>query len=156
MKKLFISTISFASSTIIFAQDSTAKIPTPPQLSLNSNVDHSLNNNSSIESLIPLFAITLVVTLIIQVAKYILDYKLKNKIIDRGISEQLANSVLQKSVADKKDDSIKLSILLLGVSGGLTVSYYTMPLHIHSIAIMAFSAGLSYLVYFFYLQKKNR
>jgi hypothetical protein len=155
MKKLFISIISFASSTIVFGQDSIPKTPTPPLLCLDSDIDHSLNNISSIESFIPLFAITLIVMLVIQVTRYILDHKLKNKIIDRNISEQLASSILEKSVADKKDDSIKWAFLLLGLSGGLTVSYYTMPLHIHSFAIMTFSLGLSYLVYYFYLRRKN-
>ncbi len=155
MNKLFVSFISFISSTVVFAQDSTAKFPTSPKLSLDGDIDNSINSGS-IESVFPIIAITLVVMLIIQVTKYVLDHKLKNKIIDRTISEQLANSILQKSVTDKKDDSIKWSILLLCLSGGLTVAYHTMPLHIHSIAIMAFSAGLSYLVYFFYLQKKNK
>ncbi len=155
MKKLFVSFISFASTTIIFAQDSTAKSTSLSQQSIDGDIDNSLISGS-IESVLPIIAITLVVILIIQVTKYILDHKLKNKIIDRTISEQLANSILQKSVADKKDESIKWSILLLSLSGGLTVAYHTMPLHIHSLAIMAFSAGISYLIYFFYLQKKNK
>ncbi|MDZ4146969.1 MAG: hypothetical protein U1C58_01660 [Flavobacteriaceae bacterium] len=153
MKKLFISIISFASSTIVFGQDSIPKIPSHPKLSLDSGIDHSLSNSSSIEVLLPLFAITLVVILVIQVTRYILEHKLKNKIIDRGISEQLASSIIGNGVADKKDDSIKWAFLLLGLSGGFTVSYYTMPLHLHSLAIMAFSLGLSYLAYFFYLRK---
>lgn len=155
MKKLFVSFISFASTTIIFAQDSAAKSTSLSQQSIDGDIDNSLISGS-IESVLPIIAITLVVILIIQVTKYILDHKLKNKIIDRTISEQLANSILQKSVADKKDESIKWSILLLSLSVGLTVAYHTMPLHIHSLAIMAFSAGISYLIYFFYLQKKNK
>lgn len=152
MKKILVSFISFASSTIVFGQDSTPKIPSPPKLSLDSDIDHSLENSSSIETLLPLFAITLVVILIIQVTRYVLDYKLKNKIIDRDISEQLANSILEKSVSDKKDDSIKWAFLLLGLSGGLTVTYYTMPLHIHSLAIIAFCIGISSLSYYFFLK----
>lgn len=156
MKKLFLSIISFASSTLISAQDSIAKIPTPPQLPLDSDIEHSVNNTSAIGILEPLFVLGPLVILIITVTKYILDYKLKNKIIDRGISEQLANSILEKSVTDKKDDSIKWAFLLLGLSGGLTITYNTMPLDIHSLAIMVFSLGLSYLAYFFYLRNKNK
>lgn len=155
MKKLFISIISFASSTIVFGQDSIPKIPSPPQLSLDSEIDQSANNTSSIEILMPLFVITLLVVLVIKLTRYILDYRLKNKIIDRGISEQLASSILEKSTTDKKDDSIKWAFLLLGLSGGLTVTYHTMPLHLHSLGIMAFSLGLSYLVYYYYLRRKN-
>tara|TARA_R110000868_G_scaffold200816_1_gene448401 strand:- start:205 stop:675 length:471 start_codon:yes stop_codon:yes gene_type:complete len=152
MKKLLVSIISFASSTFIFAQDSTQKIPTSPQLSLDSKIAHSLNNNSTIEVLLPLFAIALVVTLVIQVTRYTLDYRLKNKIIDRGISEQLASSLLEKSATDKKEESIKWAFLLLGLSGGLLVTYSTMPLDIHSLAIIAFSIGISFLSYYFFLK----
>jgi hypothetical protein len=146
MKKLFISIISIASSIIVFGQESTPNIPSSPQLSLDSEIDSAL-------SLVPIFAIALVVILVIQVTRYILDHKLKNKIIDRGISEQLANSILEKSESDKKEDSIKWAFLLLGVSGGLTAAYYTKPLDVHSIAIITFSIGLSYLAYYFYLRR---
>ncbi|MEQ1555133.1 MAG: DUF6249 domain-containing protein [Ferruginibacter sp.] len=156
MKKIFTSIGSLTISTIVFAQDSIPKIPTAPQLTSDSKIDHSLNNTSTIESFVPLFAITLVVILIIQVTRYILEHNLKNKIIDRGISEQLANSIIGNAVADKKDDSIKWAFLLLGLSVGLTVTYYTIPLHFHSLAIITFSIGLSYLAYFFYLKKQSK
>ncbi len=147
MKKLFVIIISIASSILVFGQDSTPTIPSSTQQSLEGN------NNYALISFAPIFAIALVVILVIQVTRYILAHKLKNKIIDRGISEQLANSILEKSETDKKEDSIKWAILLLGVSGGLTAAYYTKPLDIHSIAIITFSIGLSYLAYYFYLRR---
>ena len=153
MKKIFVSIISFASSTIVFGQDSTPKIASTPKLSLDSDI---LNNSGSIERLMPLFAITLVVVLVIQVTKLILESKLKNKIIDRGISEQLASSVLRNSATDKKEDSIKWAFLFLGLSGGLIVTYNTMPLHIHSIAIITFSLGVSFLAYYFFLKQSKK
>lgn len=153
MKKLFVSIFSFTSIAIVFGQDAISKIPAPPQLSMDDEIAHSLENYSSIEILLPLFAIALVVTMAIQITRYVLDYRLKNKIIDRGISEQIASSLLEKSVTDKKEDSIKWAFLLLGLGGGLTVAYQTMPLDIHSLAIMAFSLGLSYLAYYLYLRK---
>jgi hypothetical protein len=155
MKKLVASIISTFSSQIIFGQDSTPTIYSLPQTSAESDIDSSLNTSNSIESILPLVAITLVVILVIQLTRYVLDYKLKNKLIDRNISEQVANSILEKSAANKKEDSIKWAFLLLGLSGGLTVAYHTAPLHIHSIAIIAFSLGMSYLAHFFYLRKQN-
>ena len=144
MKKLFTSIIGFASSTIVLAQDASPE--TPPTLT---------GHDSIIQVILPLFAIGLVVTLIILLTRNILDFRLRNKIIDRGISEQLARSLLEKSSEDKKEDSIKWAFLLLGLGGGFTLSYYSMPLDIHSLAIVAFSLGLSYLAYFFYLNRKD-
>lgn len=140
MKKLFVSLISIMSSTIIFGQD----------------VHQAVTSGPSFESLLPLFAISLLVILVIRIVKIILENKLRNKIIDRGISEQLASSILGNSLVDKKDESIKWAFLLLGLSAGLTVTYHTTPLDIHSLAIMVFSLGLSYLVHYFYLRKNNK
>ncbi len=157
MKKLFVSIISFGLSTILFGQDSISKKSLSQQMSsFDNDVNHALNDGTSIERLLPLLAITLLVIMVIQIARFILGYKLRNKIIDRGISDQLASSILGNSVADKKDESIKWAFLLLGLSAGLTVTYHTMPLNIHSLAIMSFSIGLSYLVHYFYLRNKNK
>lgn len=156
MKKLIISIISFASAAIAFAQDSAPKTPTHPHVSLDSKMDHSLNDISSASAFLPILAIGLIVILITQVTRYLLENKLKNKIIDRRISEQIAASLLEKSVTDKKDDSIKWSFLLLGLSGGLTVAYYTKPLDIHSLAIIAFSMGISFLLYYFFLKNSKK
>ncbi len=151
MKKIFTSIISLASSTFVFGQDYVSKNALPTQLSLDSGID----NSESIEIFMPIFAITLVAILVVQITRIILESKLKNKIIDRGISEQLASAILGNSAADKKNDSIKWAFLLIGLSGGLIVSYNTMPLHIHSIAIITFSLGLSYLFYYFYQRRNN-
>lgn len=144
MKKICTSIMSLIGSTLIFAQGSAPETPTPP-----------VSFDSYIQVILPLFAIGLVVTLIIQVTRYILEFRLKNKIIDRGISEHLASSLLEKSSDDKKEDSIKWAFLLLGLSGGLIVTYYTMPLDIHSLAIIAFSIGLSFLAYYFFLKNSK-
>ncbi|MDI9340338.1 MAG: hypothetical protein QM534_07165 [Sediminibacterium sp.] len=156
MKKIIVSLMSFATSTTVFAQDSIAKIPPPPPPPLMSEIDHPGNNISYVDTLMPLFAITLVIVLVIQVTRYILDHKLKNKIIDRNISEQLATSILDKSATDKKNDSIKWAFLLLGLGLGLTITYHTMPLHIHSMAIISFCIGLSFLAYYFFLKHSKK
>lgn len=154
MRKLIVSLLCLGCTINSFAQDSIApEPPLAPHPSFNGNIHHSEFDDNLALSLVPLFVISLVVILFIQITRYFLDSKLKNKIIDRGISEQLASSILEKSASDRKEDSIKWAFLLLGLSAGLTAAYYTKPLDIHSLAIMAFSIGLSYLAYFFYLRK---
>ena len=72
MKKLLTYVIVSFSSTIIYAQDATPKAPAAPQL--------SFDNNSTIDGIFHILPIALFVILIIQVLKYFLDHKLKNKI----------------------------------------------------------------------------
>lgn len=156
MKKIIVSIISFTTSATVFAQDFSAQTTTAPQAPALSNIHHSLNDISPVSEFIPILAIGIIVMLIIQTTKFILDHKLKNKIINRGISEQLANSILEKTVADKKDETIKWAFLLLGLSGGLTITYYTAPLDIHSLAIIAFSIGVAFLSYYFFLKHSKK
>lgn len=103
--------------------------------------------------LLPILFITFLVFMLITLIKYFLEFRLKNKLIDRGMSEQLSAYLLNKNYQEKQDEVIKLAILFCGIGTGLIMTYLTAPIHIHSLAIMAFSLGLSYLAYFFYLRR---
>jgi hypothetical protein len=107
------------------------------------------------EIIFPILFILLFVFMLISLIKYFLDFRLKNKLIDRGMSEQLSTYLVKKNDKEKQHEAIKLAILFCGVGLGLTITYLTSPIHIHSLAIMAFSLGLSYLAYFFYLRRLN-
>lgn len=107
------------------------------------------------EILLPVLFILSLVFMLISLIRYFLEFRLKNKLIDRGMSEQLSAYLVKKNDKEKQHELIKLSILFCGIGLGLTMVYLTSPIHIHSLAIMAFSIGLSYLVYFFYLRRQN-
>lgn len=107
------------------------------------------------EVLLPILFILFLVFVIINLIKYFLDYRIKNKLIERGMTEQLSAFIMDKNFQEKKDDVVKLAIIFTGVGVGLLLTYLTSPINLHSLAIMAFSLGISYLAYFFYLKKKN-
>lgn len=89
---------------------------------------------------------------ILAIIKKIIDYRLKNKIVDKGISEEMASTILRSSPAEGVHANVKWFALLAGIGAGLMVVNYTQPLGFHSIAIMAFSISLSFLGYFLYLR----
>ena len=103
--------------------------------------------------ILPIIFIGFLIFMLVSMVRYFLDYRLKNKLIDRGMSEQLSAYLLSKDDQEKQKEVIKLAILFCGIGAGLTMTYFTTPINIHSLAIMAFSLGLSYLAYFFYLRK---
>lgn len=105
--------------------------------------------------LLPILFLVFLVFMLISLIKYFLEYRFKNKLIDRGMSEQLSAYLLDKNKQEKQNEVVKLAILFSGLGIGLILIYLTTPIHIHSLAIMAFSLGLSYLVYYFYLRGKN-
>lgn len=103
--------------------------------------------------LLPILFMAFLIFMLITLIRYFLEFRLKSKLIDRGMTEQLSAYLLDKNAQEKRNEAIKLAILFCGVGAGLGVTYLTAPIHIHSLAIMAFSLGLSYLAYFFYLRR---
>lgn len=107
-------------------------------------------------------AISIIVTFVIfmvfifSMLKLILDNRLKNRIVDRGIGEEMANSLLQTKGVDNRQQVIKWVSLLAGVGAGFTVINYTQPVGYHSLAIMAFSISISFLGYYFFLKQSEK
>ena len=98
-----------------------------------------------------IFVVGMFMYFIISIMKKILEHRLKNKIVDKGISENMAQSILAtSSTGQSKDANIKWFAILAGLGIGLTGVEMTRPLGVHSLAIMAFSISLSFLGYYFF------
>ena len=93
---------------------------------------------------------------ILAVLKKIFEYRLKNKIVEKGINENIASSILQTSPKEGIHINIKWFAILAGIGAGLMIVYYTQPLGIHSLAIMAFSISLSFLGYYFFIRQVGK
>lgn len=156
MKKLILSSIGFSSSILVMAQEKTNGNPAVSQTDVSQRIMGQGGQNLDLDIIMPVLVIGLLVYMTITVIKYFLEYRLKNKIIDRGVSEQLSASILENSGKSKYDEAMKFAILLCGIGLGLIITYYTLPLHIHSLAVMAFSIAASYLGYFFYLKNQSK
>lgn len=87
---------------------------------------------------------------IMTLVQRFMDYRVKNKIVERGISEDLANSLLSTGPKENGNANFKWFTLLAGLGLGLTIIYYTQPMGIHSMAIMAFSLSASFLGYYLF------
>jgi hypothetical protein len=103
-----------------------------------------------------IFVVILVMIFILSILKRMLDYRLKNKIADKGVSEIIASSILQSDTREDGAINMKWFSILAGIGIGLTIINYTLPLGIHSLAIMSFSIALSFLGYHYYLQRYTK
>ena len=103
-----------------------------------------------------ILAVALFMIFILTIMKRVFEYRLKNKIVDKGISDNIASSILQTSAPDDRHMNIKWFAVLAGIGVGLTIIYYTQPLGIHSLAIMAFSISLSFLGYYFFIKQSGK
>lgn len=103
-----------------------------------------------------IFVVGMFMYFIISVLKRILEHRLKNRIIDKGISESIATSILETNSGENKNANIKWFAILAGIGVGLTGVNYSQPLGFHSLAIMAFSISLSFLGYYFFVKKTEK
>ena len=103
-----------------------------------------------------IFVLGLCMIFILVILKRIMEYRLKNRIIEKGIPENIVSSILQTNPKEDRNANIKWFAILAGLGAGLTIIYYTLPLGIHSLAIMAFCIAASFLGYFFFLKRSER
>ena len=104
-----------------------------------------------------IFVVGMFMYFIINIMKRIFEHRLKNKIVDKGISENIAQSILATQSPDEnKYSNVKWFAILAGIGLGLTGVNYTQPLGFHSLAIMAFSISLSFLGYYFFTRNAGK
>ncbi|MEX6690168.1 hypothetical protein QTN47_21845 [Danxiaibacter flavus] len=103
-----------------------------------------------------IFVVGLFMIFILGITKRVMDYRIKNKIVEKGIPENIASSILQTSPKENRNINIKWFALLAGIGVALTIIYYTLPLGIHSLAIMSFCIAASFLGYYFFLKQSEK
>lgn len=138
-----ISLISLSSTVNVIAQNS-----------INQTSNVTPIDSKQFESLPPILFISFLIFMVTLLVKHFLDHRLKSKMIEKGMSEQLSTYLFNKNDQDR--DIIKLAILFCGIGTGLIFTHITSPINLHSLAIMAISIGLSYFAYFFYLRKQDK
>lgn len=103
-----------------------------------------------------IFVVALFMIFIVAIVKRLLDNRLKNKIIDKGIPENIVSSILQTNPKEDRNSNIKWFAILTGLGIGLTIINYTLPLGFHSLAIMAFSIAAGFLGYYLFARHSEK
>ena len=96
-----------------------------------------------------------VLLFLLEITKRFFEYRLKNKILELGVPEDLATTVLKGKSNKDSMVSIKWFFIFTVVGIGLTIITYTRPLGIHSLAIMAFSLAAGFLGFFFFIKRSS-
>ena len=149
MKKPILVSVLFFLVAIVNAQ------PKQQDIELIKFEKNSYNNMQMFEVLTTIFAAGLFMTFILLVLKRVYDYRLKTKIVEKGVPENIIASILQPSRNEDGNSNIKWFSILAGIGAGLTIVNYTQPLGIHSLAIMSFCISISFLGYYFFTKKMN-
>ena len=103
-----------------------------------------------------LIGIFLFTSFILSIIRLFLEGRMKNKMIDKGVSETVVEQFLQPTNRDSKSVAMKWFIVTACIGLGLAAINLSLPIGIHSIAIMAFSIALGFLGYYFYMKKSGK
>ncbi|NCU05841.1 MAG: hypothetical protein GXC73_17890 [Chitinophagaceae bacterium] len=99
-----------------------------------------------------IFVVGLFMLFILIILKRNLNFKLKSKMIEKAVPSDIVSSIMQTNPKEERNSNIKWFALLTGIGTGFTIIYFTLPLGIHSLAIMSFSIAVAFLGYFLFLR----
>jgi hypothetical protein len=120
----------------------------------NNHIDREVFRTCSIILVIALFML-----FFLAIIRKFIDFRIKSKIVDKGIPESMASSLLQTNPNEDRNSYVKWGTVIAGLGVGLTIVNYTLPLGFHSLAIMAFCVSISLIAYYLlirYLDEKSR
>ncbi len=100
--------------------------------------------------------IIIAIGFILSILRTFLDHKLKNKMLEKGISEHLVAIILQKDADSARHISMKWVLILMTSGIGLFITNYYLPLGIHSVGIMAISIAVGFLLNTWYLNRFSK
>lgn len=104
----------------------------------------------------PAIALFLLGYFVLAAIKLVLNYLLKNKIVDTAIISESVVERLLPGPQDEQNKVVKWVALLLSTGAGLTACNWYLPFGLHSIIIMVFSTALGFLAYYLFLRRQAK
>jgi len=100
--------------------------------------------------------IYLVSAFIIKAVKALHAYRLKNKILEKGVPDNIAERLLEPDKDETKHQAIKFFFILFNAAVGFfLVGFYNPPVMV-MMAIMTMCLAFSFLAYFIYVKQSSR
>jgi hypothetical protein len=97
----------------------------------------------------------LVGSIILNLVKMLLDYRLKHKLVDKGASEAIVSQLLQTNKKESRFNALKWAIILCSIGIGLLLVSQIQPFGIYSLIILTFCLAGAFLAYYFLLKKSE-
>ena len=100
-----------------------------------------------------LAAFVLLAVFIITMTRLILDFRLKMRMIDKGLSENSIMQFLSTPKRNRRQQAMKWFSLMTGLGLGLLLMGLFRPYGLHSLVLVTLSIAAGFLGYFFYLRR---
>ena len=102
-----------------------------------------------------LIAIYLIATFILTMMRLILDYRIKCKLIEKGVPDNLVAQFLQTTKKDYRNLAIKWFSILISLGIGLLLISFFPPLGLQSLGIMACCIASGFLGYYYFMKRSG-
>lgn len=103
-----------------------------------------------------LFFAGMLIFFILAFIRQLLDSRLKHKMVDKGVSDEVVAQFLRPANKDMKSYVMKWFLIFLSLGIGFSLINITQPLGIHSLAILSFCIAFGFLAYYFFVRKNNQ
>lgn len=112
----------------------------------------SLSARYILEKYAAMFSIFLMVfmvaSFIVVFTRLILEAWLKNKLIEKGVSEPILTQFMQSNKKNVKLEALKWALIFAGLGTGLLLINVFYPLRIYSLPILSLSLAASFYIYY--------
>ena len=97
-----------------------------------------------------LAVIYMISSFILQIIRQQLDYRIKNRILEKAPAETVVTQLLSTGRPDTRKNILQWFFVLAGIGIGCGIIHFAGPFGIHSIAIMAICLAGSFGGYYFF------
>lgn len=97
----------------------------------------------------------LILVFLIEVLRRYLDYRLKEKILESGVTEELASLLLNSGRTDQKRSAMRWLLLFLGLAlGFIIITFFALSLT-PALAVLALGLTGSFAAYYSFLKRTD-
>jgi hypothetical protein len=112
---------------------------------------NELNKNVTI-----LIFFALIGVFVIALMRVTFDHRLKAKMIEKGVSENLAAQFLRSNTRNMKNEALKWFCIFSSLGAGLLIVNLFQPYGLHSVAILSFSIAAGFLGYYLFSRRSEK
>jgi|SRR6478736_1655378 len=102
-----------------------------------------------------LAVIYLISSFLLQMIRNHYNFRIKNRILDKGTEENIVRQLLQPEKKENKNYILQWFCLLAAIGAGLFLVNLIRPFGLHSLAIMAFSIAAGFGAYYYFSRERG-
>ncbi|MDP4130113.1 MAG: hypothetical protein Q8918_01840 [Bacteroidota bacterium] len=97
----------------------------------------------------------LISSFILQIFKQHYNYRIKNRMLDKGTEENIVRQLLQPGKKENKNGILQWFFMLAAIGAGLLLVTVIRPFGLHSLAILAFSLAAGFGGYYYFSRERG-